>query len=376
VDFELALPGEIRFGAGRFASLAGLAKGFGRRPLLVTGKSSFESGGRLERFLDELEALGLVAARARAQGEPSAAEVDDAARIGREHGCDLVIAIGGGSAIDLAKAAAGLIPNGPQIRPYLEAVGDGSVFTRDPLPLLAVPTTAGTGSEATRNAVIGNRAEGFKRSVRDARLMPRVALLDPELSLGCPTEVTLAAGMDALTQLIESLTSRRVTPPIEALCLSGIAAVGEALPRLARDGSDLEARGKMAYAACLSGIGLAHAGLGIVHALASSLGGLGGVPHTTACAMLLPGASALNRKALTEGRGDAGALERYRKAELALGREIPAFCAPFSFARFSRFGVEPAMIPALIAGAGAGNLKSNPADLTPDEIGRLVESAL
>jgi alcohol dehydrogenase class IV len=376
VKFELVLPGEIRFGAGTVKTLAASAKAHGRRPLIVTGKSSLSAGGHLGEILHDLKGQGMECTLAQAGGEPSAADVDGAALLARTGACDLVIAIGGGRSIDLAKAAAGLIPNGSRIRPYLEAVGDGSVFTRDPLPFIAVPTTAGTGSEATRNAVIGTKAEGFKRSVRDIRLMPRLALIDPVLALSCPPEVTLAAGMDALTQLIEALTSRRVTPPIEALCLSGIAAAGEALPRLARDGSDLEARTKMAYAACMSGIGLAHAGLGVVHALASSLGGLGGVPHTTACAVLLPAATALNRRVLAQGRGDGGALDRYQRAEASLGCDIASFCAKFPFRAFRHFGVDAAMIPSLVAGAGAGNLKANPADLSPDEIARLLESAL
>lgn len=373
--WQLTVP-RIRFGAGTFDDIAEVARPLGRRPLLVRGRGSLDRDGRMDRLLRRLTDGGLVPMVVQGGGEPTCAQVDDGAEQARRHGCDLVLAVGGGSILDLGKAIAGLAPNGPRVKPFLEEVGDGSKLVHAPLPLVAVPTTAGTGCEATVNAVIGNAAEGFKRSLRDPRLLPRDVLIDPALAMGTPRDITLAAGFDALTQLIESYTSRRITPPVADLCLPAIGRVAAALRRL-RDGvDDLSTRGAMAHGALVSGIALAHVGLGAVHALASPLGGALDMPHAHVCARLLPIASDRNRKILAEGRGDVSALVRYEDIDRQIGEPLASFCGGFTFPSLSHYGLREDRLGAMAAGAGKGNLAANPADLRPDDLVALLRTAL
>jgi len=376
MKFELRLPGETYFGPGEVARIGTLAAGLGKRALVVTGWGSLEGSGRFAGLLRNLDAHGVSVERFRAEREPGVEEVNAAALLMRMSKCEMVIAAGGGSSIDLGKAAAAMAPNTGSVKDYLEDVGKGAIITRAPLPVIAIPTTAGTGSEATRNAVIGTAKEGFKRSLRDSRLIPRLAIIDPELTVSCPPNVTAGSGMDALTQLLEALTSRNSTPPMAALALSGIAAVGRGLPRAVRDGNDLDARCEMSYAAFLSGVTLSHCGLGAVHSLASPLGGLFGVPHTIACALLLPLVTTANIAAIEEGRGVRHSLDSYRLAADALGADVPTFCAGFSFPRLGSYGVTDADISKIIAGAGTGSLQSNPAELTRVELSNILAGAL
>ena len=368
MKFELLLPGMTYFGNGEIARIGSLAVSLGRRALLVTGWGSLEGSGRFNGILRNFEAHGVSVERFRLEREPSVAEVTAAATMARSSKCDMVVSVGGGSAIDLGKAAAMMARNSGNIRDYLEGVGKGMVMAFPPLPIVAVPTTAGTGSEATRNAVIGSAKDGFKKSLRDIRLMPRMALVDPELTSSCPSDVTAATGMDALTQLLEALTSRNATTPISALALSGLSHAARGLPRAVAKGDDLDARRCMSYAAYLSGVALSHAGLGAVHALASPLGGLFGVPHTIACAILLPVVTKANLSGLETGRGTATGLESYRRAGEAMGESIVDFCAHFHFPRLSAYNITPEDLEKIVDGASPGSLKTNPVELTRSEL--------
>ncbi|MFH0801631.1 MAG: iron-containing alcohol dehydrogenase [bacterium] len=372
--FELHFPTETFFGAGQLRRLGEIASTMGRRVLLVTGKTFLQNSGILGRIKDDLAAHDLTYLSWPSEGEPLVETVDAATLLSREEGCDMVIAVGGGSVIDLGKAISGMVPNSGSVKDYLEGVGSGAVMKSHPIPLISVPTTAGTGSEATRNAVIASRKEGFKKSFRDVRLLPRVALVDPELTISCSPEITAADGMDALTQLVEPFTSPNVTPPIAALALSGIAAVGQGLLQAVEKGEDMGARTRMSYAAYLSGVALSHAGVGAVHALASPLGGLFGVPHAVACARLLPFATEKNLEAIREGRGEARAVSAYLEAETALGEPLLKYCSRFSFPPLSSFGVTKTDIPRIVA--GTGSLKNNSALLTEEDLHEILFRAM
>jgi alcohol dehydrogenase class IV len=270
-----------------------------------------------ERLAGMLRSAGVAATLRRQRGEPVVADVDAAVEAARAAGCDMTIGLGGGSAIDAAKAAAGLLANGGSAVDYMEVVGKGLKIIKPAAPWMAIPTTAGTGAEATRNAVIGLPEKKFKASIRSELLLPRVALLDAELGLAVPAAVTASSGMDALCQLIESYTSSGANVMTDGLALQGIALAARALPRAYLDGGDVEAREGMALAALWSGMTLTNAGLGAVHGFAAPLGANFPVPHGTVCAALLPHVIKANVTAL-RGRGEQAGLARYA----AVGRKL------------------------------------------------------
>ena len=321
--FNLARTPRLDFGVGSFASVPALVRG--RSVVaLVTGGSSFARDPRRAAFVDACRSAGSAVLELACAGEPSVEFVDGArsalADLCAERGADsrevAVVAVGGGSAMDAGKAIAAMLPvaaardrgeEPPSVQEFLEGVGSRPP-TGETAFLIACPTTAGTGSEATKNAVISRVGPGgFKKSLRHENYVPAVAVIDPELAVGCPFSVTAASGLDALTQLIESWTSPASSPVTAALCASGVAAFARSFERALEDGGDLEARSGMAYAAFLSGVGLANAGLGAVHALASPLGGRFPLPHGVACGALLYGATRLNVERLAEGGGAEGA---------------------------------------------------------------------
>jgi alcohol dehydrogenase class IV len=306
----------------------------------------------------------------------------------------VVAAIGGGSVLDAGKAIAGLLPSGRPVLDHLEGVGRGVPYTGPAAPLVAVPTTAGTGSEATKNAVLSERGPGgFKKSFRHERLVPRVALLDPELLATCPRPLWAADGMDAFTQLLESYVSARASPFTDALAWSGLEAFREGFWP-AWEGSHPDAaagRGRMAYAALLSGITLAQAGLGSVHGLASPLGALFPIPHGVVCGTLVAEATAVNLRALRERTPASPALAKYaRVAELLCGVPVddPAAAGEALVARLrdwqerlelprlSAYGMTPADLPRVVAGCRGGSMQTNPLVLTDAELSGLLEARL
>ena len=312
--FEFATAGRIMAGAGRAAELPGLLAGLGSRVLACTGADP-------ARHADLLAGLGLPAVAFPVAGEPTVEMARAGAAAAREHGADVIAAVGGGSVIDLGKAVAMLLANGGDPLDYLEVVGSGQKITRPAVPCVAAPTTAGTGAEVTANAVLASPAHQLKASLRSPLMIPRVALVDPELTVSCPPRVTAHSGLDALTQCLEPLVSIRANPLTDGLAREGLRRAAAGLRAAYADGSDLGARADMAMCSLLGGIALANAKLGAVHGLAGVIGGTADVPHGLACAALLAPVMEANVRALRSGPPGHPALDRYTEAaRLLTGR--------------------------------------------------------
>lgn len=381
--FELVTAPRIVFGAGALAKLETIARSLGGRALLVVGGASAERSG----LLAGLERSLPVAAVARCAHEPTVADVDDAVEAARAASCDLVVAAGGGSVLDCGKAAAGLLANGGSLVEYLEGVGSGRELTRPATPLVAVPTTAGTGSEVTKNAVVSG--PGFKKSVRSPLLVPRVALVDPELTRGLPREVAAACGMDALTQLIEPCLSRSANPLCDGLALQGVAAAGRSLSRAVLEPDD-ESREGMALASLLGGICLANAGLGAVHGIAASLGALFPIPHGVACAAILPQTVRANLRAAQGADGDRLRLRFAQVSEALCGRRfvdrasaidaglstLQTLQRELAIPSLSRLGIGEVDLPRIVAGSRGSSMRFNPVELTDDELTSILRASL
>ncbi|MDX8401219.1 MAG: iron-containing alcohol dehydrogenase [Mariprofundaceae bacterium] len=389
--FRFAAAPHIHFGAGMRARLVDLAQGFGRRALLVTGSGSLDETVAGAEILAALKDA-LDVRRVRVRGEPSPELVDGAVAQWRDFAPDVVIAIGGGSAMDAGKAIAGLLPSGASIMDHLEGVGRGRPYGGPSVPFIAAPTTAGTGGETSKNAVISRIGlDGFKKSFRHELLVARHVVLDPELTMDCPPEVSAACGMDALTQLIESYVSSGASPMTDALAWGALERAWRSLPRAVSNGRDLAARADMLYAASVSGLTLANAGLGSVHGLASPLGALFPIPHGDVCGTLLAAATAVNLAALRERAPDAAALAKYAaigrmvsgqpdlvdaEACDALVEGLEALARRLSLPRLGAFGVGEADIPRIVAGSRGNSMRTNPVELTDDEIGAIVRVRL
>ena len=294
--FQLLLPGRILFGRGEAAKTAGLAAGFGPRVLLVHGRDA----GRAAWLRADLDRAGSGVQALTCATEPDLPMLEAALAQGRIFAPDVVIGLGGGAVLDLAKALAALIPARGAVEDHLEGVGQGLPLTRCPLPFIAVPTTSGTGAEATKNAVINVPAQRRKVSLRDDRMMARLAIVDPALTDSCPRGVTLASGLDALTQVIEPYLCNRANPGTDALARAAIPMALAALPVLMQ-AEDAAARDAMAWVSLSGGIALANAGLGAVHGLAGVIGGMTGAAHGAICGTLLPFVIAANRAAVPPG---------------------------------------------------------------------------
>jgi alcohol dehydrogenase class IV len=376
--FEFATATRIIFGEGTAATLPELVRSFGARPLVVTGASS----ERTAWLVAALSAESLSVA-----GEPTVDLVRDGARRVREAGCDVVVAVGGGSAIDAGKAIAIVATNGGEPLDFLEVVGKRCALSATPLPFIAVPTTAGTGSEVTRNAVLASPEHGVKASLRSPMMLPKVALIDPELTYALPPAITASTGLDALTQLIEPYVSGRANPITDALCVEGISRAAGALGRVYRNGADQEARREMALASLLGGLALANAGLGVVHGLAAPLGGGWNAPHGALCAALLPHGMAANVAAMRARAPLHPSLERYAAvARLLIGRKeataedgvewVRALCAEFNIPALRAWGIASADLPAVVEKAArASSMQANPLPLTGEELLTVLSAA-
>ena len=319
--FEFASPARIIFGPGTAVQIGPLARELGRRALITTGLDPTHS----ERILVALSAAGVDYVTLPVSGEPTTDLARQGARLARESGCDLVIGLGGGSAIDAAKAVAALAANGGDPLDYLEVVGRGRSLTQPSLPCIAIPTTAGTGAEVTRNAVLASPEHGIKASLRSATMLPRLALVDPELTYSLPAAVTASTGLDALTQLIEPFTSSKANPLTDALCREGMMRAARSLRTAYEDGRDAVAREDMALASLFGGLALANAGLGVVHGFAGPVGGAFHAPHGAVCAAFLPHVMAVNARALRTRQPGSAALARYDEIARIADR---ASCSP------------------------------------------------
>ena len=369
--FEFATAARIIFGAGTFAQLDGIAAGYGKRPLVVTGKRRLFTGTTF-----------------RVASEPTIELVREGVEVFRGAGCDLVIAIGGGSAIDAGKAIAAAAANPGDLLDYLEVIGKGQSLESAPYPFIAVPTTAGTGSEVTRNAVLGSPEHGVKVSLRSALMLPRVAIVDPELMRTLPPGITASTGLDALTQSIEAYVSSRANPMTDNFCLDGIRHAAASLPRAFRNGNDGEARAGMAWASLLGGLALANAGLGVVHGFAAPIGGMFEAPHGAVCAALLPAGMRANIEALRRRDPQNRALERYATiARIFTGdanaaaeegaQWVETLAKQLEIPPLGAYGIRDRDVPQLVAKAGRANsMKANPIALTPAELATVIERSL
>ena len=389
-SFSVARLPRIVFGAGKLAEVPLLAREFGARALLVTGKRAFTSSAFWSPFTDGLRLHGITFDKEIIVGEPSPQMIDEAVARHRGRNIDVVISIGGGSVLDAGKAIAGLLLHDTPVLNYLEGVGN-SVYHGPAVPFIAVPTTAGTGSEATKNAVLSMQgAQGFKKSFRHDCLVPAYAVVDPDLLRSCPPGQIAANGMDALTQLMESYVSSKANPFTDALALSGIRAVKDGFFAAWRnDSADADAgRAAMAYAALLSGITLAQVGLGSVHGLASPLGAFFPIPHGVVCGTLLAAATDINIRALEARAPQNPALKKYaelgelltghragsdRAARDALLATLDEWTRELALPRLREYGVQPGDFDRIVANSRGNSMKTNPILLEDREIREIVE---
>lgn len=382
--FELAGVGRIVFGSGVAKTLGERARLLGVRALWVTGRGRARHAALEQQLLQ----AGVTLTHVALAGEPRVADALQAVAVGREAGVELVVACGGGSVLDLGKAAAALLANPGDPYDYLEVIGRGQSLQAPALPLVAVPTTAGTGAEVTKNAVLASPEHGVKASLRHDSMLPVLALVDPELTLSMPQEVTASTGLDALTQCLEPYVSCQHNPLTDAWALEGLRRGARSLAAAFRDGSDLAAREDMALCSLFGGLALANAKLGAVHGFAAPIGGRFESPHGAVCARLLPLVMASNVAALRARASGSPLLPRFEQVARALtGRESASIQDGIAFVQdlatqlsvpgLSSYGMAVADIPSIAEKAAlASSMKGNPIALTPNELRQILELAL
>jgi alcohol dehydrogenase class IV len=382
--FDFATTTRILFGPGVVGEVAPAAKEMGRRALLVVGCPA-ENAAML---LDAINTEGIGCTSLTIEAEPSVDSVRDGAAHARGEDCDMVIALGGGSAIDTGKAIAALLTNGGELSDYLEVIGKGQPLRHPSVPFIAVPTTAGTGAEVTRNAVLASAAHRVKVSLRSPWMLPRLAAVDPELTLEMPPAVTARTGLDALTQLIEPYVSVRANPLTDGFCLEGLQRVSRSLRRAYHSGHDITAREDMSLASLLGGLALANAGLGVVHGFAAAVGGMFQAPHGAVCAALLPQGMSTNICASHARAPESDTLHRYQTvARLLTGKRdavaeqgvewVRQLCQELQIPPLSAYGIQEKDVPILVEKASkASSTKGNPIKLTTDELHEVLAEAL
>lgn len=392
MKFEFATANRIIFGPRRFGEIGDIALSFGRRAFVVTGRRALSESGVVKRLKQILAGKEIEFLQFSISSEPDVTNVDLGVSKALKGDCDLVIALGGGSVIDTGKAIGGLLTNGGSVMDYMEVVGRGQPLTKPSSPLIAVPTTAGTGSEVTRNAVLKYPKSQVKASFRSLYLLPRVALVDAELTYSLPSEVTASTGLDALTQLLEPYTSKRAQPLTNALCLEGIRRVARSLVSAFEHGEDPSAREDMALASLFSGLALANSDLGAVHGFAAPLGGRYPIPHGIACACLLPHVIEANIRSLQSREPSNPILHRYGDiAECLLGKRlerehetieagirfIHELCDRLKIPSLAHFGVKESDIPEIARkAANSSSMKSNPVAFSQEELENILAAAL
>lgn len=380
MNFEFATAGKIIFGNGSLAQAAPAAAGFGRRALVVSGRNT----ERVRPLLNALAAEKVGAEIFPVGSEPAVADVVQAVELARRTGCDLVIGFGGGSVLDLAKAASALMTNPGDVFDYLEVIGKGRPLTVKPAPCIAIPTTAGTGSEVTKNAVISSPEHRVKVSIRHPLMIPDVAIVDPECTLSAPPAVTAATGLDALTQLLEAFISRKANPMTDGFCREGLPRALRSLRRVFENGADLKAREEMALASLFGGLALANAGLGAVHGFSSPIGGMFPAPHGMVCAALLPQVMKANLTALRERDPESVSIARFGEFARMTGgmdaedgiRWIAGLCRDLQAPPLAAFGVTGADFPVLVEKTQrAASMKTNPVELNAEELRRILQAS-
>lgn len=382
--FEFATAQQIIFGTGKAKAIPTLAKGLGERALVLKGKTN----PRVQSLVDQWQAQGMVATTHAVDGEPTIDDVTAAAHAAREAHCDHIIAIGGGSVIDTGKAVAALLTNPGDPLDYLEVVGRGQPLQNPSAPLIAAPTTAGTGAEVTRNAVLAVPAHQVKVSLRSPTMLPTIALVDPALTYSMSPEITASTGLDALTQCIEPYVSNQANPITDGIAREGIRAAARGLLRAYRNGNDEAARNDMALTSLCGGLALANAKLGAVHGFAGVLGGMFPIPHGVVCATLLPHVMTANVAAVTARDPDSTYRTRFDNvARLLTGDEratahdgvawLQRLCAQLNVPPLSAYGVTPAAFDEVIAKSKqASSMKGNPVALADQDLQRILAAAL
>jgi alcohol dehydrogenase class IV len=382
--FEFATVGRIVFGPGTLGEVSTIARELGKCALIVCGSTS----ARAQSLLSAMEAANLKSCTFTTHGEPTIEHIKQGVNLARETGCNLVVGFGGGSAIDSAKAIAGLVTNAGDLLDYLEVIGKGKPLIVPALPCIAIPTTAGTGAEVTRNAVLASPEHHVKVSLRSPFLLPRVAIVDPELTSALPAEVTAFTGLDALTQLIEPYVSIRANPVADAFCVEGMNRAARSLRRAFEHGHDPAAREDMALASMLGGLALASSGLGAVHGFAAPIGGMFSAPHGAICAALLSRVMEINARALRERMPNSEALRRYdRVGRILTGNHeagardaidwVTELCQALRVPGLRVYGVTESDCGTLVEEAAkASSMKANPIALTNEELTEALQRSL
>jgi len=387
-DFSICRLPHIIFSRGAIKQLPELCLQYGTNVLLVTGARSFESSDSFSQLKTAFDEAGIKFEKCSVPGEPSPELIDTAVKRFKDQSFDVVLGIGGGSALDAAKAIAGLLKVKQSVMDYLEGVGPELAYQGPAVPFIAVPTTAGTGSEATKNAVLSVQGEnGFKKSFRDDKLIAEIAVIDPQLLSTCPKNIIAANGMDALTQLIESYVSTRSNKMTDALALSGIRSARDGLLALYNDQENTEAQDKMAYASLMSGICLAQTGLGSVHGLASPLGAFYPIPHGVVCGTLLAQATDMNIHIMLQRDKTNPALDKYailgdvitqqrcknkHMSWEVLCETLQSWTDEMQLPRLAESGLTEAGLDKVVANSRGSSMKTNPVVMTDGEIRELL----
>lgn len=383
INFEFATATQIVFGNGTVSKIPQLLQGMGHNIFLVTGKNK----ARAKFLTESLEAEGFRLFSFQVEKEPDTGMISNGVKLARENGCDAVVGFGGGSVIDSAKAIAALTPGNGELLDYLEVIGKGKKLEEKPLPFIAIPTTAGTGAEVTKNAVIHSPEHQVKVSLRSPLMFPDVAVVDPELTLSMPPEITATTGMDALTHLLETFVSNQANPFIDMYCREGMRRISTSLKKVYENGDDLAAREDMAYAAMLGGLALANVKLGAVHGFAGPVGGMFPAPHGAVCASLLPAVMETNVRTL-EKQKQKELLLKYREVAQILTGNWNATVEDginwtFKMAKtlkipsLSAFGLTSADFPVLVEKAkNASSMKGNPVELNVTQLTEILEKSL
>lgn len=392
--FNIARLPRILFGEGRVADIPAQVAAFGKQILIITGAQSFRATAHWQTIQQGLREQSISWETFTVQGEPSPEQVDKAVRDFRNSGIEVVLGIGGGSVLDAAKAIAGLLPHSNSVMDHLEGVGKGITYLGPSTPFIAVPTTAGTGSEATKNAVLSHRSAetGFKKSFRHECLVPQIAIIDPALLASCPPDLLAANGMDAFTQLLESYVSSNANPLTDALAIYGMTAFRDGFFAAWENQDEARAgRSQLAYAALLSGITLAQTGLGSVHGLASPLGAFFPCPHGVVCGTLVAEATEINIAALSERCPDSIALSKYTNiGSLLANRSLNSPSAAYktlvdilrnwtqrlALPKLSAYGIQAGDLDKVVANSRGSSMKTNPIVLTDAQLHELLQRRL
>lgn len=384
MQFEFSTATQIIFGAGKASKIGTYAPTLGRRAMVVTGRSS----ARADIILEQLDKQGIESISFSVLGEPTTDIALAGVQKARQAACDWVIGIGGGSVIDTGKVIAALLTNEGELLDYLEVIGKGKPLEKMPAPYVAVPTTAGTGAEVTSNSVLESPEHRVKVSMRSPLMLPRLAIVDPELTYSMPPPITASTGLDAFTQLLEAFVSNKANPLTDGICREGLRRAAGSLVRVFEDGRDTEAREAMSLASLFGGLALANAKLGAVHGIAGPLGGMFKAAHGAICGRLLPYVMEMNISALQMREPESPSLVRYREvARILTGKTeaepsdgidwIQNICSRLKLPPLADYKITEADFPLLVEkGQAASSMKGNPIQLTEEELVKILQQAL